>query len=243
MPRTGMKPPPRPAPPPPRRAIDVSPRPIPVDETIQDPIDLSDVAAVSLPPEALEVDEDELVLHWDAALDHTDYFALLRLTPPTANEPGPTDKDVKDAFHAFALAFHPDRYRGATAVVHEAANRVYMRGGEAYRVLQDPLLRRRYARQLAAGEGVRMKADEIAQSARNSSDDLVESLADIVKSAAAGPFALRADQLVATGDLKQARLQLQLALMKEPQNARLQERLRDLDAAIAKKASEPRRGS
>ena len=106
MPRSGTKPP--------------GTRTIAADETLQDPIDLSDVAAVSLPPEALEIDADDLVLHWDAALENTDYFALLRLERPTQNEQGPADKDVKDAFHAFALAFHPDRYRGAPEPVHPA---------------------------------------------------------------------------------------------------------------------------
>jgi curved DNA-binding protein CbpA len=220
----------------------MKPRVVTADETIQDPIDLSDVAAVSLPPEALEADEDELVLHWDAVLEDTDYFALMRLDRPVGNEPGPSDKDVKDAFHAFALAFHPDRYRGAPEAVHAAANRVYMRGAEAYRVLQDPLLRKRYARQVANGEGARMKADEIAQSLRPSARDAVEKIEDAVRSAAARPFAVRADELVATGDLKQARLQLQLALMKEPQNARLQERMRDLDEMILKKPTDSRRG-
>jgi hypothetical protein len=218
-----------------------SPRTIGADETLQDPIDLSDVAAVSLPPEALEPDADELVLHWDAVLDDTDYFALMRLDRPVGNEQGPTDKDVKDAFHAFALAFHPDRYRGASEVVHAAANRVYMRGAEAYRVLQDPLLRKRYARQLTAGEGTRMRADEIAQSTRQPAAGGIEKLQEVVRSAAAHPFALRADELIAAGDLKQARLQLQLAMMKEPQNARLEERLRELDEEIAKKPTDSRR--
>src|SRR3954463_14478032 len=95
MPRTGMKPP---HPPPPRNPVEIKPRIVSADETIQDPIDLSDVAAVSLPPEALESDEDDLVLHWDAALDDTDYFALLKLDRPASPDAGPTDKHVKDAF-------------------------------------------------------------------------------------------------------------------------------------------------
>lgn len=202
------------------------------DETLKDPIDLSDVAAISLPPEELEPDGDDLVLRWDHALDETDYFTLLHLQRPTHPDQASTDAQVKAAFQQFALAFHPDLHRGAQDVVREAAHRVYCRGAEAYRVLQDPVLRKRYARQLVAGN-IRMNADEIAQSSRAVDTRRVERVEDIVKSAGAMPFAIRADELIMTGDLKQAKLQLQIAMVREPQNARLQEKIRELDEELA----------
>jgi len=191
----------------------------------------------SLAPEALEPDPDDLVLRWDEMLDDVDYFTLLRLEPPTAEHtraPAPRTVDetrVRDAFHAFALAFHPDRYRGAEDVVREAANRIYCRGAEAYRVLLDPLLHRRYVRMVAEGT-LRMSPEDVADSMKG---DEGNKLADLVKSAAARPFAKRADELLEVGDMKQARLQLRLALTKEPHNARLEERMREIEQRISGK--------
>ncbi len=238
--------------------------PIDPDATTQDPIDLSDIAALTLPPElletdppvpplppvpavpttlppeALELDADDVVLGWAEGLEQLDYFTLLGLPVPPSVDDVPSDKQVKDAFHGFALAFHPDRYRGSAPEVRAAAGRVYMRGSEGYRVLQDSLLRKRYVRVLAEGD-VRMKSDEIAQSIRGGAQEIT-ALAEMVKSAVARPFALRADELLAAGDFKQARLQAQLALLKEPQNARLQERIREIDVAI-KALKAPRKPS
>lgn len=188
--------------------------------------------AEAIEPEALEPDADDLVLRWDGTLDRVDYFTLLRLAVPSA-ERDVRESEVRGAFHAFALAFHPDRYRGADDAVREAANRVYCRGGEAYRVLLDPLLRRRYVRLIAEGT-LRMSPEEIADATQGRGSD---ALADLVKSAAARPFAQRADELIAAGDLKQARLQLRLALTKEPRNVRLEERMRELEAKIGPKAA------
>lgn len=189
-------------------------------------------APQTLPPDDLEPDADAMVLHWGATLDAVDYFTLLHLPTPAADAAPPGEVEVRRAFHSFALAFHPDRYRGAPPDVREATNRVFARGAEAYRVLLDPLLARHYARQLADGADGALRAsnEEIALSApRGSGAGESVLVADLVRSAAARPFAARADELIAAGDLRQARLQLQLAILKDPQNARLEERMRALD--------------
>lgn len=180
----------------------------------------------SLPPEALEEDDEELVRAWGALIDVVDYLALLRL--PESGEFG--DEELRRAFHGFALAFHPDRWRDSDAGVREAANAVYCRGAEAYKVLQDPLLRRRFLRQRATGK-TRLTPEEIAQSARGDAgeDGSIESM---VRSPQATPFAKRADELLAKGDPRQAKLQIQLALSKDPGNARLEERLAVISEAI-----------
>lgn len=178
----------------------------------------------SLPPDALEDDGEELVLAWAAMLDRVDYLALLRL---------PTDRPLEEpelrrAFHDFALAFHPDRWRDAHDDVRSAAIAVYCLGAEAYKVLQDPLMRKRYLRLRAAGR-LRMPPEEIAQSARA---DEGESFEAMVRSPQAIPFAKRADELMLAGNVRQAKLQVQLALAKDPGNARLEERLADLAEAV-----------
>jgi hypothetical protein len=186
----------------------------------------------SLASDALEPDADDLVLRWDATLDEADYFTLLRIEVPHAPEDPIDDAMVREAFHAFALAFHPDRYRGADDAVREAANRVYCRGGEAYRVLLDPLLRRRYVRLMSEGT-LRMPAQDVADSVKGGAATSIEAL---VKSAAARPFAKRADELIAIGDWKQARLQLRLAITKEPHNPRLEEKMMEIEKRIGPKS-------
>ena len=184
---------------------------------------MTDERPRTLPPEDLEADPEERIMEWASSIDRIDYLTLLGLA--TLLEP--TDLEVRDAWRAFALSFHPDRHRDAPDDVRAAATRVFQRGVEAYRVLQDPLLRRRYMRLYDEGQ-LRMSHDEVAQSGRDEGR-----LQDMVKSAGARPFAERADELIGRGDLKQARLQLQLALMREPTNVRLQERMQELQEQIA----------
>lgn len=76
---------------------------------------------------------------------------------------------------------------------------------------------------------LRMTHDEVADSIRPAGR-----VQDLVRSAVARPFAEKADELLAKGDKKQARLQLQLAVMREPNNQRLAERLRALEQELSK---------
>jgi len=60
-------------------------------------------------------------------------------------EPDATPVAVERAYAELAMAFHPDRYRGASLADKELASAVFERLGEAYRVLRDPVQRRAYA--------------------------------------------------------------------------------------------------
>jgi curved DNA-binding protein CbpA len=185
---------------------------------------------VTLPPEALDEDPEEQVLAMDASLEELDYLGVLQMPDP-ASEEGPTDQEVREAWRAFALAFHPDRHLDAPPEVRAAATRVFRRGAEAYRVLQDPLLRKSYVRSIAEGKK-RMTIEELQQVSTRSMapSSLVRHL---VKSAAAEPFAIRADELIEQGSFSQAKLQIQLALAREPQNLRLKEKLDEVDKRLA----------
>ena len=189
--------------------------------------------SIAIDTDALEMDAEESILAFASELESVDYLSLLRLPRPDSADAGPAEDEIRDAFHGFANAFHPDRHRGAPVDVADAAAQVYRRGAEAYRVLQDPMLRRRYYRLLIEQGATRMPPDEIAQS-KHVERGVRESIASMVRSAAAEAFARRADELLEKGDVKQARLQLQLALMREPQNARLQERMKTLEEQIAR---------
>jgi curved DNA-binding protein CbpA len=185
--------------------------PRPAQRVVTAPLELEDAAV----PE-----DHHLVLSWSEALDQADYLALLDL--PDSGDA--SDEQLRDAFHLFAERFHPDAYQGAPDDVREAATSVFRRGAEAYRVLRDPELRKRYLEQLAGG-ALRLTPEEIARAPRVKPTSAKEA----AKTAAAANFGARADELLAAGDLKKARLQLQLATMKEPDNEDLAEMLGDVE--------------
>lgn len=171
-------------------------------------------------------DPDELVRAWAGALDEIDYFGLLGLP----SSPEPTDDEVRTAWRSFALAFHPDRRRDAPEDVRAAATRIFQRGVEAYGVLSNASVRARYVASLARGGSVRMSQGE-AERARREGDG--SSARAVVGSAAARPFAEKADEFLATGKLEAARLQLQLASMREPGNEGLGRLLRKVEEQLA----------
>lgn len=200
----------------------------------------------SLPPEVLESvppadpladdpwEVDEQLLDRARSMELRDYFALLHLHRPTSLDDLPDDDQVRRAFRAFALECHPDRFEGAEDEVRGAATMLFARGAEAYRVLLDPLLRRRYTRGLLEEHTLRIAQEELALSTRTPEVQASQRVVDLVRSRAAEPFATRADELLDRGELKQARLQLQLAVAKDPGNPRLAERLAALEQDLAK---------
>jgi curved DNA-binding protein CbpA len=87
------------------------------------------------------------------ALDGLDYFALLGIAR------GASDEHDRQAFHEFALKYHPDQWLDDPAR-HAEALTIFKRGTEAYRVLTHPVLRDRYEQALLRGE-LRLHSDEM----------------------------------------------------------------------------------
>jgi curved DNA-binding protein CbpA len=157
------------------------------------------------------------------SLDELDYYALLGVTA------GATADDIKDGFRTFARRFHPDRYAGDPAR-SATATRIYQRGTEAYRVLSNLEQRRVYDAQLREGK-LRLDPQSARRSVRPSMGPAapVESVAPRAR-----PFAAKAEQALRAGDVNQARLNFQIALQHDPNNAGLQKKLADVDAQRTK---------
>jgi curved DNA-binding protein CbpA len=168
---------------------------------------------------------DDAVRAWARSLDDIDYLTLLDL--PTRE--APSDEQVRDAWRAFALAFHPDRHRDAPEDVRAASTRVFQRGAEAYRVLQDPTLRRTYLELLIGDGALRLSPSQFE---RAKAEGGARSARDLVSSPAARAFAEKADELLGAGKLEAARLQLQLARTREPGNDRLARLLTEIERRI-----------
>ncbi|MBN2194155.1 MAG: J domain-containing protein [Polyangiaceae bacterium] len=161
---------------------------------------------------------------WRALLDDADYYDLLGVSssadPPT----------IKAAFHEFALAFHPDGHLDHGPEALAAAQEVFQRGAEAYRVLSSEDLRSRYNLLLAKGQ---RRLDTPSAAPPTSTQAAVKSLDDLCRSAAAKLCAQRADELISHGNLRDARKELKMALYHDgSDNRELEERLEALDIAL-----------
>lgn len=96
------------------------------------------------------------VLQLSARLEGLSYFQLLSLPHRYASL-----AEVRQAFHAFAERFHPDLYAGASAPVREAAKESFKRAVEAYEVLRDTTLQRRYVENYLTKGVLRLPPSEL----------------------------------------------------------------------------------
>jgi len=149
-------------------------------------------------------------------LDELDYYALLGVREDASVT------EIKAGFRGFALRHHPDCFAGDAQAAAEAT-RIYRRGTEAYRVLCNPQLRSSYDEQRRLGKKrLDPHATASVRPGRSSAPDAVH--------ARARPFLARAEQALAVGDLKQAKLNYQIALQHDPRSGLLRQRLAELES-------------
>lgn len=172
----------------------------------------------------MDPDEARRVLQWAEVIAELDYYTILGIDPRA------DQAELKQAFHAFALAFHPDSHPDLGEPLGSALRRVFHEGAEAYRVLGDPELRIRYDLGLTRGE-LRPRRSQIPKTpdpgaARKSLDELC-------RSAGAKLCAQRASKLIDQGDLLGAKRALEEALAHDGHaNPGLEERLEALELSI-----------
>ena len=153
-------------------------------------------------------------------LDDLNYYELLRV------ERGASADAIKRAFHRFARKYHPD---SLVADGKELLRRtkIYRRGTEAYRVLIHPERRRLYDTGLTQGL-LRFDPGQARSSVRPS---MPPGFAQ-VSNPRARSFVLMAERALRQGDLQQAKLNFQIALSHEPDNAELQAKLAEAGARL-----------
>ncbi|MGA7123674.1 MAG: DnaJ domain-containing protein [Polyangiaceae bacterium] len=157
-----------------------------------------------------------------SSLDRRNYYEILRI-PSDASPP-----DIKSAFHAFSLLYHPDVYANSPDVV-AVASEIFKRGVEAYRCLSRRETRARYDRALARG---RIRIEPGMPSTRPP-PPLVRTLEMVARTPRAKKLAEKADRLIAIAMLDEARVELVSACQCEPDNEELAERLQFLYEAMA----------
>lgn len=165
----------------------------------------------------------ERIRQWSEVLDDSTYYEILGVLEIAG------EASIKQAFHEFALAFHPDSHLDADPETLREVRRVFQRGAEAYRVLSHPELRPKY--DLAVAKGLtRLETNEVL---KRPGQGNAKSLDELAKSAAARLHAQKADELINRGDLRGAKRELQLALHRDGgNNAELADRLDALDLAL-----------
>lgn len=165
---------------------------------------------------------------WAAAIGAATYYEILGVLE-IADEGA-----IRHAFHEFALAFHPDVHLGAPEPVRRNVQHIFRRGAEAYRVLVDPDLRKRYDMALARG---RLRLEEAAawepSEEHEGAGMGLKSLEDLCKTPAARLCARRADAHIGSGNLAAAQAELYQAIAHDGRdNPALEERLDALDLAL-----------
>ena len=171
----------------------------------------------------------ESLQQWLGVLDNLSYYDLFRVPQKAGAD------ELRYAFYAFADTFHPDGHSWRGEWEREVIGRIFRRGTEAYRVLSDPELRARYDHALA--QGVEGAEQIVIESASEQKKNVMTSgrLIDKIKSPAARPFVLRAEELMRKGDPKQAKIQLTMALHLEVKNPALEEFKNQIEAAVKEK--------
>ncbi len=144
-----------------------------------------------------------------------DHYAVLGVPRGAAAE------SVRDAFHAFARRYHPDRWMQHTEAEREAAARTYRQGAEAYRVLMDPAARAEYDATLPGA--TKAAASRSPAQAANAS-------AVALRHPRARPFVQQAQAAMRSGDLRNAKLNLTLALNADPGNPAIEALFREVSA-------------
>ncbi|HWA77852.1 MAG TPA: J domain-containing protein [Polyangiaceae bacterium] len=171
----------------------------------------------------MDESDRQRILDWDRTLDAASYYEILGVLE-IADE-----ASIRQAFHVFSLAFHPDVHLDADPDMAARVRRVFQRGAEAYRVLSHAQQRADYDLTLAKGH-VRLGVPSIPPGSTSSG---VRSLDELCHTASGKLHARKADRLISEGDLVGAKRELYLAMRCEEElEPELRERLEALDLAL-----------
>lgn len=173
--------------------------------------------------------ENEHLSAWLESLDGLSYYDLFGVKPDASAD------EIHDAFHVFCETFHPDGHMGRSEEERVSLATIFKRGTEAYLVLSDPGMRGQYDAQLSAQASPkppRLSFSPLSRAPASRAPGAAAPLEESVRSPSARPFARRADELLRSGDLRQAKLQLVMASHMDPGNEALETALRELQAKL-----------
>jgi curved DNA-binding protein CbpA len=153
------------------------------------------------------------LLAWADSLDSLSYYRVLRVP-----EAAPAAQ-VKKAFHDLAVHCHPDQYQDEVAEARNAAERIFKCSVEAYSILSNPDLRRRYDAQLKLGK---LRLDPSLPEAPAAAPAAEVPMFQLATTMEGRKFAAKAQAHLEANEWEQARIALSDACQREPGNAALQ---------------------
>jgi curved DNA-binding protein CbpA len=86
-------------------------------------------------PDDAPADAERFIMRLDAAKDYYDVLGIARLADAA---------EIKSAYHALALRFHPDRFHKSEASLRSRVDSAFARIAQAYETLSDPTARATY---------------------------------------------------------------------------------------------------
>ena len=138
-------------------------------------------------------------------LPRMDYYQVLGATPEE------TEREIKRRFYDRSRRYHPDRFHHvADPEFRRLIHVIYKLVAEAYNVLKDPKLRRRY--------DVLLAQDRLANLRYSAEADAKAQKEYDGGTGPGGRFYKLAAQAVTTGNAAAARTNIKLALSMEPEN-------------------------
>jgi len=178
---------------------------------------------------------ERILLAW-SRLDEASYYDLLRVGPSTERA------ELQQAFHRFALAYHPDRHVDEDDALREKARAIFQRGAEAYTVLRDPRSATLYRQALAQGRR-RLSPEDMQQLSRPESvapppprpRHSAFPLVAAMQTDDGSEVAERIERLMAEGRTQEAYQQLGLLELIEPDNPEVSRRMEALARALKRK--------
>ena len=177
-------------------------------------------------------------------LDEVSYYELLQVAP------GVDRSTLQKRFHAFALAFHPDRFADEDKNVQAHAKAVFARGVEAYTVLRNPAATALYDQRWHSGQK-RLSAEDFQSLNRTRTAPAASPpprarkrtpyegpLSAAMKTSAGKVAAERVDRLIEAERYRDAYIEVGMLEALEPDNMAVRERA-DTIAAYLKRSKKP----
>lgn len=158
-----------------------------------------------------------------ARLDQLDYFEVLGV---------PRDAvlaDIKEQYHSLQRAYHPDTfYQSPDTELKEAVFRIAKRLSEAYVVLRDPTRRERYLQDVSGRHrSAKLRFTEQSETELRDAQEALQG-----RTLQGRNLVSKALKAIEEGDLRSAERDLKTALLFEPKNAALKERLQRLQEQL-----------
>ncbi|MFO0677337.1 MAG: DnaJ domain-containing protein [Polyangiaceae bacterium] len=171
---------------------------------------------------------DSVLFQWLASLDTLSYYELLQVDERAELH------EIQEGFRKFAVTFHPDGHAAGSADERKAAHTIFKRGTEAHRVLSNMDLRALYDEELSRGTKRSVKLSS-ALPPKPGSSLAPKARKDLLKSPAAVPFLLKAEEHAKRGEYAQAKLQLSIAMQRDFGNPVLEEFQKELEEKSKKR--------